>query len=192
MPKNVTGYSSIQIALHWAVVVLVAFQYVAHSGIEAAWNAMRAAELPLPDVGMLAYLHIGAGLAVLLLALTRIGLRLTRGAPPPPPDEPKLLQVFAEGVHVAIYVFLILLPLSGLAAWFLAIPAAGSVHVLLKNALLAAIFLHVSGALFQHFVRRSDVLMRMLRPEPDRPDQPLARAPAAMATDARTETVPHR
>ena len=65
-----------------------------------------------------------------------------------------LLRLFAEIVHVAIYVLLLLLPLSGVAAWFLSIPGADSAHVLLQQALLAAIILHVAGALFQHFVRR--------------------------------------
>lgn len=169
MQKPVTGYSSLQIGLHWAVVVLVAFQYVAHSGIEAAWSALRRGEVPSADTAALTWLHIGAGTLVLLFGLTRIGLRLTRGAPPPPPDEPRLLQLLSEVVHVAIYALLLLLPVSGLVAWFLAVPAAGAIHVLMKNALLGAIVLHVAGALFQHFIRRSDVLMRMLRPDPDDP-----------------------
>ncbi|SMH29951.1 cytochrome b [Mesorhizobium australicum] len=169
MQKPVTGYSSLQIGLHWAVVVLVAFQYVAHSGMEAAWRALRRNEVPPTDTAALTYLHIGAGILVLLLALTRIGLRLTRGAPPPPADEPRLLQLLSEVVHVAIYALLLLLPVSGLVAWFLAVPAAGAIHVLLQNALLAAIVLHVAGALFQHFIRRTDILMRMLRPDPDDP-----------------------
>ncbi len=167
MPKTTTGYSSIQIALHWAVVVLVAFQYVAHSGMEASWNALHSDAALTSGTPLLTYLHIAAGVAILLLALTRIGLRVTRGAPSPPSDEPKLLQLFAEGVHYTIYVLLLLLPLSGVAAWFFSIQPAAAIHVLLKNLLLAAIFLHVAGALFQHFIRRSDVLMRMLRPEPE-------------------------
>lgn len=169
MQKTVSGYSSLQIGLHWAVVVLVTFQYVAHSGIERVWNALQRPDIQPAAPGVLTYLHIGAGVTILLLALTRIALRMTRGAPPPPADEPRLLQLFAEIVHVAIYVLLCLLPLSGMAAWFLSMPAAGNVHVLLQQALLLAITLHVAGALFQHFVRRSDVLMRMLRPEPDKP-----------------------
>jgi len=80
-----------------------------------------------------------------------------------------MLQLLSEVVHVAIYALLLLLPVSGLVAWFFSVPAAGTIHVLLKNALLAAIVLHVAGALFQHFIRRSDVLMRMLRPDPDDP-----------------------
>lgn len=166
MQKAVTGYSSLQIGLHWAVVVLVAFQYVAHSGIEAAWDGLHRDEFA-PPADALASLHIAAGVLVLLLAMTRIVLRLVRGAPPPPPDEPRPLQLLSETVHVAIYALLLLLPLSGLVAWFLSVPLAGWIHGLLTNALLAAIVLHVAGALFQHFIRRSDVLMRMLRPEPD-------------------------
>ena len=180
MQKAVSGYSSIQIGLHWAVVVLVAFQYVAHSGMETAWNALRRDEVPPQDVEVLTYLHIGAGILVLLLALARIALRLTRGAPAPPADEPRLLQLSAEAVHIAIYALLLLLPLTGLVAWFLGVPAAGSIHVLFKNALLAAIVLHVAGALFQHIVRRSDVLMRMLRPDPNETAIP---SPATPRTD---------
>jgi hypothetical protein len=41
------------------------------------------------------------------------------------------------------------------------------VHELLQNVLLVMIALHIAGALFQHFVLRSQVLMRMFRPEPD-------------------------
>jgi cytochrome b561 len=44
---------------------------------------------------------------------------------------------------------------------------AGDVHELLQNVLLVMIALHIAGALFQHFILRSQVLMRMLRPEPD-------------------------
>lgn len=161
----VTGYSPPQLAVHWAVVVLVAFQYVGHNGIEAAWNAVRQQQLPPPGSEMLTYMHIGAGSAVLILALIRIVLRVTRGVPPPPAHEPWLLHVIAETVHYSIYFLLFALPLSGLAAWFLEVQLAASAHVLMKNALLAAISLHIAGALFQHFILRSDVLMRMLRPE---------------------------
>lgn len=162
---RVTGYSSLQVALHWTVVVLVAFQFVAHDGIEAAWDAAMDGEpLPVDDM-TLAYLHIAAGIAVLVLALLRILLRVTRGAPPPPADEPRLLKIAAEAVHGSIYLLLILLPVSGLVAWFAGAEGAGAAHQVLKTLLLFAIVLHVAGALFQHFVMRSDVLMRMFRPQ---------------------------
>lgn len=162
---TVTGYSPIQVTLHWVVVVLVAFQFLAHDGIERSWRAFVGGEPPPADMTALTYLHIAAGTLVLLLALLRIYLRMTRGAPSPPPDEPRLLQLLAEAVHGSIYLLLLLLPVSGAIAWFLGVEAAGDAHELLKTLLLAAIALHIAGALFQHFILRSQVLMRMFRPQ---------------------------
>lgn len=156
-----------QIALHWAVVVLVAMQFVTHDGIEDAWRAFMRGEPPPSGGFALTALHIGGGALVLLLALARIYLRLTRGAPSPPADEPRLLQLAAEAVHGLIYLLLLALPVSGAVAWFGGIALAGETHELLQNVLLGAIFLHVGGAIFQHFVLRSQVLMRMFRPSRD-------------------------
>jgi cytochrome b561 len=162
-----TGYSPVQVALHWIVVVLVAFQFLAHDGIEESWRAFLRSEMPPAGAWVLAYLHVAAGICVLLLALIRIYIRLTRGAPAPPADEPRFLQLTAEAAHMTIYLLLFLLPLSGAVAWFLGVKFAGDVHELLQNVLLVMIALHIAGALFQHFVLRSQVLMRMFRPEPD-------------------------
>jgi cytochrome b561 len=167
MAGKVTGYSRTQVALHWTVLVLVAFQFLAHDGIEEAWRAFRRGQPTPADATVLTYMHIGAGTLVLLLALARIYLRVTRGTPEPPADEPWLLQLAAEAVHLLIYALLMLLPLSGAVAWFVGVEASATLHEWLKNVLLAAIALHVVGALFQHFVRRSDVLMRMFSPQRD-------------------------
>lgn len=167
MASKVTGYSRAQVALHWIVLVLVAFQFLAHDGIEEAWRGFRSGQPTPADAAILANMHIGAGTLVLMLALLRIYLRMTRGAPAPPADEPRLLQLAAEAVHLLIYALLMALPLSGAVAWFAGVAASADVHKWLKNVLLAAIALHVVGALFQHFVRRSDVLMRMLSPQSD-------------------------
>lgn len=163
--KDVTGYSSVQIALHWMVVVLVAFQFLAHEGMEESWRAYLRREAASAGDAPLTYMHIGAGILVLLLALMRIYLRVTRGAPPPPPEEPRPLQIVAAAVHGSIYVLLILMPLSGAVAWFAGVEAAGDAHELLQTLLLGAIVLHVGGALFQHVFLRSQVLIRMFRPQ---------------------------
>lgn len=164
MTRNVTGYSPMQVALHWIVVILVAFQFFAHQGIETAWRAfMRGQEGT--DTTVLAGLHIATGVLILLLMLARLWLRMTRGTPPPPADEPRLFHITAEAVHGAIYVLLVLLPVSGAVAWFASVEPAGSAHALFTNLLLGLIVLHIAGALFQHFVRRSSVLMRMFKPE---------------------------
>lgn len=165
MADVVKGYSPTQVALHWIVVVLVTFQFVAHDGIEDAWRAVVSDGQVAGDPSPVAYLHIGAGSLILVLALVRIYLRLTRGAPSPPADEPRILQIIAEAVHGSIYLLLLLLPVTGLVAWFLVVELAGEIHEWLQTFLLLAIALHVGGALFQHVIRRSDVLMRMFKPQ---------------------------
>ncbi|WP_274630985.1 cytochrome b [Arvimicrobium flavum] len=165
MARRVAGYSRAQVALHWIVVVLVAFQFLAHDAIEASWRAWLRAEPPPADHLALTYMHIAAGSLVLLLMLARIYLRVTRGAPSPPADEPRLLQFLSEAVHGLIYLLLLALPVTGAVAWILGVEASGVAHELLQTVLLAAIAVHIAGALVQHFVRRSDVLMRMFKPE---------------------------
>lgn len=165
MKSEVTGYSKTQIALHWTVVVLVAFQYLAHNGIQASWRALTHGELPSEGESILTYMHVGAGLLVLALMLARLYLRLTRGAPAPPADEPRLLKITSEVVHGLIYVMLLTLPVTGVMAWIGGIRRAAEVHWYLQAFLLGLIAAHIAGALFQHLVRRSDVMMRMFAPQ---------------------------
>lgn len=165
MAKEVNGYSASQIALHWIIVVLVAFQFLAHNAIEASWRAFQNGEVPPESATVLTYMHISVGLAVLLCMLCRIYLRLTRGAPSPPVDEPRILKIVSEAVHGMIYILLLLLPISGAVAWFFDASPAATAHVLMEKLLLGLIAAHIGGALFQHLIRRSDVVMRMFAPE---------------------------
>jgi len=156
------GYSGLQIGLHWAVVALVAIQYLAHDGIEAAWRAYRRGEAAGTEGSELVWLHVVAGAAIFVLALWRVYLRLTRGAPPLPQKEPAPLRLLAQATHVLIYVLLIGMPISGSVAWFGGVEPAAGAHVLAKTVLLALIVLHVAGAFFQQFVLRTNILARMV------------------------------
>ncbi|PXA99068.1 hypothetical protein DMC47_05675 [Nostoc sp. 3335mG] len=156
------GYSRAQVIIHWTVVVLILFQLFFHEGMEMAFDARMegggTAGNPVP--------HIIAGSLILILAATRVIIRLTRGAPPHPKDQPAFLGVLANVTHGLIYLLLFAMPLSGLVAWFGGVEGAGDAHSgFLRIALIAAVILHVAGALVQQFVLRSGVLMRMLRPE---------------------------
>ncbi|MBL8584954.1 MAG: cytochrome b [Rhizobiaceae bacterium] len=158
------GYSGLQIGLHWLVAALVLLQFLAADGIEHAWDAFRdgtaAGDLKL------AYLHIVVGWIIFALVVWRIVVRLSRGGPELPANEPKLLKIVAHATHGLLYVILLALPVSGSVAWFLGVTPAAGAHVIGKTVLLVLIGLHVAGALFQHFALRSDVLMRMLQAEP--------------------------
>ncbi|TWG64773.1 cytochrome b/b6 domain-containing protein [Aminobacter sp. J44] len=78
------GYSATQIMLHWTVALLVAFQFFLNQGIGDAFRAVMSGEEPTADAVDAANIHVTMGLLILMLALWRIGLRLTLGAPPAP------------------------------------------------------------------------------------------------------------
>ncbi len=160
MAKN---YSTAQIGLHWIVAILVLAQFLNNGAIGEAWRAIRRGAEEVPGGPMVAA-HVLIGVAILVLALWRIALRLLRGAPPPPADEPRGLRIAAAATHGALYLLLALLPVTGLVAWFADVGAAADAHEALKTLLLLLVAAHVAGALYQHFVRRSGVLGRMLPP----------------------------
>lgn len=162
--KTSTGYSGFQIALHWTIAALIAFQFLASDGIGQAWRAFRRDGVVGDAFSPLALAHIVAGVAVLLLMAVRIWLRLKYGAPPADPTEPVALQWLAKLAHIALYLLLIVLPISGLAGWIFGASASIQVHLIAKTILLPLIGLHVLGALAHHFVWKTKVLRRMMVP----------------------------
>ena len=161
MPK---GYSGTQIFLHWAIAALVIFQLVFGEEIGEAWRAFRRGTEPSGDAAFNANIHVYIGITILVLALWRLTLRLRYGAPPPPPNESVIQKWIARAAHIVLYLAIILLPISGGAAWFGGFEAAAEAHELGKPVLIIFVTLHALGALYQHFVAKSDVLVRMLRP----------------------------
>ena len=160
-----TGYSRLQIGVHWLTVALVVVQLSVSEGMEAAYDAERGDASPTAFEWFLADVHIAAGMTILLLTLFRFALRIWRGAPPLPEDGHPALRQAARIVHLAFYVVLILLPVTGALAWFGDIGAMAEIHEALQSLLLALVALHVAGTLYHHVVRRTNLLRRMLRPE---------------------------
>jgi cytochrome b561 len=158
------GYTRLQIALHWVIFLLIAAQFVFHDGIEAAWEAVERGTDA--SFSVMAAQHVFTGLLVLALVLLRLGIKLRRGAPVMPEEEPEILKLTARVAHLLLYVFMVLVPLSGAAAWFAANENAAEGHELFKSILLLLIALHFVGALFQRFVLKSDVMTRMMKPNP--------------------------
>lgn len=158
-----SGYSSKQIALHWIIAILIVIQFVLHDGIEEVWLQVRDGGEVTRSV--LAFSHVAIGILIFVLALWRITLRLTRGAPPPPEDEAPALQMLAGLTHLVLYALLLLMPISGMTMWFGGVEAAGFGHFVGKTLMLAFVALHVIGALYHRFVLKSDVMQRMTRPQ---------------------------
>jgi len=159
MPK---GYSATQIALHWAVVILIAAQFLFSGSISAAYDRVGDGAVVGPSVGIIA--HVAGGIAVLLFAMWRLMLRQSRGAPDVPTTTPPVMRTASHWGHVAIYALLFIVPMSGMVAWFGQNPQAAQTHVVLKSVLLVLAVGHVGAALLHQFWLKDRLLLRMARP----------------------------
>ncbi|MCE3001833.1 MAG: cytochrome b [Xanthomonadaceae bacterium] len=144
-------------------------------------------------------LHKSVGLTVLALMTLRIALRLAHRRRPTPPAMPAWQQRAADASHLAMYLLLLAMPLSGWLynsasnfplKWFelFRVPAlsgrdetlkaiSGAVHEYAAIALAALVCLHVAAALKHHFVDRDGVLRSMLPFASARPADPSPRTP---------------
>ena len=160
---------------HWAIVLMLLGQFI---------MAELAEDLPLgmEKIALLAR-HKSVGITILLLAVLRLGWRALNPTPRAPAGAPWELAL-ARGAHVALYGLLFAMPLSGWmmssaknypVSWFNLLPLPNLVpvsesiyefmhetHELLATALIVIAAAHVLGALRHHFIKKDDVLKRML------------------------------
>ncbi|MGP1357976.1 cytochrome b [Roseicyclus sp.] len=157
-----SGYSRMQIRLHWITVILVALQYLLHEGIADAYDVAEETgvyAISAPVAG-----HIIGGTLILALAVWRLLLRNDRGTPPPPPGEPAVFARLAHWAHLGFYALLILLPVTGAMAWGGQIEAAGDAHEVLRALLLFLILAHVGAVAVHQLVWKTGLIARMMRP----------------------------
>jgi len=176
----VARYGRLSIALHWLMVLLIAGVYAT---IELKGNFPKGSE----PRELLKQWHFMLGLTIFGLVWLRLIARLLNPAPGAVAGAPRLITALAKLVHLALYGLMIGLPLLG----WLTLSAAGKpipffglelpaligadkalageikeIHETLAVAGYWLIGLHAVAALFHHYVRRDDVLKRML---PQRP-----------------------
>jgi cytochrome b561 len=131
--------------LHGIVVALVAAQFIFKDAIANAWLAWHQGMLVAFDPRILS--HIAVGQLILMLIGWRRMLRMKRGAPPSPEDEPAPMRAIAKVSHAGFYLILAALSVSGAIAWFGDVVPAAQLHNLLREVLLALVVLHVLAAL---------------------------------------------
>jgi len=128
--------------------------------------------------------HKSTGMLVLTLVAIRLAWRATHPPPPWPSNMPRWERIAAGVTHGLLYAVMIAMPLSGWVVssaagvpfsiyWRIPLPSivapdrhlaevAAGVHFGLGVALVALLVLHVGAALRHHYVKRDDVLVRML------------------------------
>jgi len=171
-----TAYSLTARALHWITAVLVL--------IMLPLGVAIANELGGPLKDSLYDLHRSIGTVIIPLVILRLGYRLTHPPLPLPEDIPPIQQRAAHATHWGLYGLLLVQPLVG----WIATSAYGApimifglfqlppiwprdlafsellfvVHGLIGAALACLAAVHIGAALYHHFVRKDQVLMRML------------------------------
>jgi cytochrome b561 len=188
-------YSPVAMTLHWLIAALVIIDF----GLGVSFGQFNPGDtLYSPS----AYrLHMSTGMAVMIASLACVLWRLTHRYPSLPPDMHVATRLLARTAHLLLYLFIIVVPLTGWAVlslrksppalygsinWpniallaDLARERRGSlhdlvlpVHVALSYAGIGLVGLHVMAALHHHFLRRDDVLRRMLPGSKFRPAHP--------------------
>lgn len=160
MSNQVTGYSRVQIRLHWVIAALVVIQFLGHDAIVEVSDLIAKGQT-VDNIPVLARAHILIGGLTLALAIWRVVLRINRGAPELPKEESAALQMIAKITHFVLYGAIFIMPLSGMGAWFGKQEFAANVHTTFKFVFLLFIALHIVGALYQQFILKTGLMDRM-------------------------------
>jgi cytochrome b561 len=156
--KTTTGYSGLQIALHWVIAILILTAWLSGEGAREALDVVEKG-------GTAGFVpHVAFGLAILTLVVVRLIVRLTRGAPAAPGAPGSWQVLAADWGHRLIYLLMIAVPLGGISAWFLGLEV-GDIHGLAANVLMVVVLGHAVLALFHQYVMKDGLLRRMMKAE---------------------------
>lgn len=157
-----TGYSGLQIGLHWIIAVLVGIQILFG---ESMTTVVDAAEENSPVSAFDQFMggaHYWVGLSILGLVIVRLVVRLTQGAPQPASDLGAFALV-AKVAHWAFYALLAAMPVTGLLAIYVN-GDFGDIHSYGKPIFIVLIAAHALAALYHQFWLKDDTLRRILVP----------------------------
>ena len=182
-------YSLLTITLHWLTFILIVGVY---AFMELRELFPKGSD---PREAMKA-LHFMLGLTILLLVLPRMATLLLGHTPAILPEPPAWQQLMAKMAHLALYLFMLIMPVLG----WLTLSAGGKtipfysfelpalikenkelgkflkeIHATIGEIGYFLIGLHVIAAFFHHFKQRDNTLTRML---------PARKAHSSMSTES--------
>ena len=154
-----TGYSTLQIALHWIVAVLIFAAFFTHEDMGDALEARIEQGLSGFEG---ATLHTVFGGLALAFVLVRVLVRLKNGAPEP--HGSPMVQMAAIWGHRLLYGLMIAAPALGAATWFGKLEWLGEVHEVVGQALVLLAVGHLIMAIVHQVLWSDGTLARMTRP----------------------------
>lgn len=158
--RQTVGYSSIQIALHWTIALLVFFQLIFGESMTTVVDAAEEGIVPSPTDVTISFAHYWVGIAILCLVALRLLLRIVQGTPAPA-GVTTWMSYVAKAAHWLFYALLVAVPVTGLLAIYVS-GDFGDYHSLGKPIFIVLIALHAAGALFHQLFLKDGTLRRML------------------------------
>lgn len=163
--------------LHWLMAFMVLAAYIA---IEQRGLFERGS----PGRFAMMQTHFWLGIGIFILVWIRLKLRFKHGAPRITPPLPVMQQWISGIFHIALYAFLIGMPILGLlTAWYdgktlfipftdIALPTpvvpdkvfahkVEDLHHDIGEWFYWVFGLHIAAALYHHYIRKDDTLSRM-------------------------------
>ncbi|HEU4625221.1 MAG TPA: cytochrome b [Steroidobacteraceae bacterium] len=176
-PKEASArYGSLLISLHWLMLLLIVAVYACIELRELYPTGSEIRE------GLKTW-HFMLGIAVFALVWVRLLARFVRAVPPIVPQPPRWQLFLAHLTELAIYLFMIVMPLLGwliLSAENRPVPFFGielpaligpnkalakqleEIHETVGNVGYFLIGIHAAAALAHHYLHRDNTLVRML------------------------------
>jgi cytochrome b561 len=174
--NSADAYGAVAQSLHWLTVVLVVIAWVLGTFDDALPKGAPRA------VGL--FVHISAGVAILVALVARVLWRMVDPPPPAPAMLGAWLDTAGRLAHYALYALLVAVPIAGIVLQFARgnplplfglgeIPSpwgadrtyarsAKEVHEVLANALVILAVFHAAAAFVHHWIFRDRTLVRML------------------------------
>jgi cytochrome b561 len=166
-------YHPLLVALHWLLALLIIFMLMVGL-LSLKWMPNNPAKL-LP-LGF----HMATGTLILVLMLVRLGVRIAKPKPAPATAGNRFLDFIGKLTHYALYLFAILMAVSGIGISLQAglapivFGASGAplpedffvypvryLHGYIAIILIMLILLHFAAAMYHQFFRKDRLLSRM-------------------------------
>ncbi len=177
-----TRYGVVAMTLHWLIAAAIITNIIV---------VLAAPEDHSPEQTAMMSFHMALGLTVLVLSILRLVWRWLNPVPPPPQDLAPWMRIAGTAMHHLLYFLMVAIPLAGwlmvsashfTPSWFglfawPAFPGFGgldnaaghqwhetfeSIHITLGWAMIVLVPAHIAAALYHHFLRQNNVLLRML------------------------------
>lgn len=172
--NTLTTYGSVTKVFHWLIFLLVLFNIIYGFSMEDA---------PKAYIGTVINIHKLTGLTILSLVFLRALWALVNPRPPLPIGTPYWQRALERIVHYLLYLVLFAMPLAGwigsvaagraphIGDFYFQLPvphnkALGTIametHNTIAIVIIVIVSLHILAALYHHFIKKDDILLRML------------------------------